>query len=514
MPPPPGAARAFATAPPVALVVEVPPEARSPWARPPHDLREPPPPAAPAPEAPATLASDGSLNVEIVHGDDADGEDNGSDLIPEVRVGGRRIRGLVRVGLAAAVVAAAAVGGLVATRDSSTTFLVQTSGGTIDVKVDHATAPSALWSYRIPEDTTVTSVSQGDDAVYIAMRNDTGTGEPGTMTVVALDAAGTPQWTYDVTADGGSIHATPAGVLVNVQDGRGAYATMLALADGTVRWQLDGFVTQAPGEAGIGIVQQLNGRVALGLEVIDLDRGTPRWTPAGSLRTGLGLGVIVDANCDEVQGRSATTGLVQWRFAALDGTTFCNRGRPQLTVASDRVVVADGSDLVGLDASGQERWRRPLAGQALAGSNGTWVWLRQQSAPAEQTYLDAATGAELDSAAAALIVNANRDRTVLAHTSGRPLVLLDEGDAMMRVDPRTGQPKGAAMPGAGAAGIGLGTVYRLSADGDALVGFDLATGRQRWSVPVSTGGDGATTVWAAGRVIVVGAGTGTLTAYG
>ena len=258
----------------------------------------------------------------------------------------------------------------------------------------------------------------------------------------------------------------------------------------------------------------MNGRVALGLEVIDLDRGLPRWSPAGSLRTGLGLGVVIDANCDEIQGRSATSGLVQWRFPALDGSTFCNRGRPQLTVAGARVVVADGSDLVGLDARGQERWRRPLAGQVLAGANGTWVWLRKQSAPAEQTYLDAATGAELDEAAIALVVGANRDRTVLAHTAGRPVVLLDERDGLVRVDDRSAQTRGTAMPGSGPVGLGVGTVYRTSVEGDALVGFDLATGRQRWSVPITPDPVDMPMIWAAGQVIVVGGATGTLTAFG
>jgi outer membrane protein assembly factor BamB len=334
---------------------------------------------------------------------------------------------------------------------------------------------------------------------------------------------------YYVTAAAGTVHPTPLGLLLNVQDDRAVGATMLELADGTVRWQLDGFVSQVPGSPRYGIVQQVDGRVVLGLQVIDLATGTERWTPAGSLRSGLGLEVLVDANCDAIIGRSIENGLERWRVVPLDGGTFCERNRPQLTVAADRIVVAEGTELIGIDAEGREAWRQDLGDRVLAGSNGPFVQLRRPDAVADQLYLDATTGDALTAEAQERLDSARRDRTVLARLGDETVVLLDTDAGVVRADRATAAVEGEPMAGAGAVGLGRTTVYRLDDAGDSLVGYDLASGATRWTVAVAAsavaasavtgsadGGSVASTprVFSADRHVVVGTATGDLVAFG
>jgi hypothetical protein len=62
-------------------------------------------------------------------------------------------------------------------------------------------------------------------------------------------------------------------------------------------------------------------------------------------------------------------------------------------------------------------------------------------------------------------------------------------------------------------------VYRVDEAGAALVGYDLTTGRQRWSVALAApAGDAGDVddlgVWSAGDVVIVGGTTGMLTAFG
>ena len=475
-------------------------------------------------DAPASLHDDGSLRVEVLEHDGHDLLDRpdghgeravGTETEGDVHVGGGRGRWLRRAALAGLAVAAL-VGAGAAVRREQPTLTVQLTGGTLDVAADHVRAPTARWTYALAEGTTLAMATQDDLNTYLVVRSrQPGAAKALSMSVVALDAAtGAVRWTYDITASDVTAHPTIKGLIVNVQDGRTANASMLDPADGAVRWQVDGFVTQAPDEPGTGIVQQLNGRFAVGLQVIDLHSGAERWTPAGSLRTGLGLGVVVDASCDEIAGREASSGIIRWRFPALDGASFCTRGRAQLAVAAGRVVVADGDDLVGIDAHGQERWRRPLGSQVLAGSNGPYVWLREQDAATVQTFVNAATGVDVDAAGTDLILRATRDRTVVARAGDAALVLLDEAEGLVRADPGTGQRRGLAMPGSGAVGLGRTTVYRTTVGGGALVGYALATGRPRWSVPLGRSGGAGGRVWTAGRTVLVGADTGTLTAFG
>lgn len=509
----------------------------SPWAAPAASLAPPPDPTpsgpvaaaragaaavvpglrVPAIVAPATLADDGSLRVEVVddegdHGDEVvefRGRDTHTDQ-RDVHVG-RRMRRVRRVALAAlAAAAVVAAGFTVVGRGGDDGMTVQLAGGTMAVTGDHVAAPTQRWTYEPADGSNVVMAVQDAGAVYV-LSEVRGGGDA--LTVAALDAVtGTARWTYDVVAAGGTVHATPAGVIVNVQDDRSVSATMLAVGDGSVRWQLDGFVTQVPGSSAYGIVQQVNGRVALGLNVIDLATGNVRWSPAGTLRAGLGLDVLVDASCDAISGRSPGDGLVRWRYSSAEGDSFCGRSRPQVAVAADRIVVTEGDDLVGLDASGREQWRRPVGTRVLAGTNGPYVQLRQQDSVADQSYVDATTGADIDEAGFQLITGSNRDRTVLARSGDDTIVLLDEGATVVRADRGTAATVGTPMPGAGTVGLGRTTVYRADTTGTELAGFDLATGEQRWSVPLGPMG-GAPRVWTADRLVVVGTAQG-LAAFG
>ncbi len=478
-----------------------------------------------AAEEPASLADDGSLRVEVIDDDADEAGDGGTDGGREfhrtdVRRDGRDVhhgrgmRWMRRSALAALAVAALVAAGLaVAGRDGAQGMTVQLAGGTQSVTDDHTGAPTERWTYDPAAGASVEMAVQDDTSVYVLTQ--VRRSGSGSLVVAALDAVtGEARWTYDVVAAGGSVHVTPVGLILNVQDDRSVSATMLALGDGSVRWQLDGFVTQVPGSAGYGIVQQVNGRVALGLNVIDLATGNVRWSPAGTLRSGLGLDVLVDASCDAISGRSPADGLVRWRYSSAEGASFCGRSRPQVAVAADRIVVTEGDDLVGLDASGRERWRRPLGTRVLAGANGAYVQLRQRDSVADQSYVDATTGADIDATGLALINASNRDRTVLARSGDATIVLLDQGDAVVRADRGSAAVTGERMPGAGAVGLGRSTVYRTSAAGDQLIGYDLATGRPRWSVPLSLAAAGAPRVWTAGRVVVVGTASGALVAFG
>lgn len=500
-------------------------EPASPWASPTG--------VAPAAVAPArdkrdlvlddVLDQDGALRVEIVT-DDEDADDGtelaftagGRDVRThrrDVQLGGRRGVGrriVAGIAVAAAVVAAGL--GVVARRDGGGALTVQLVGGTAAVTGDLVDEPTRRWGFEPAVGSRVLAAVQDDAAVYVLTRAEADTVS---LTVHALDSAtGAARWTYDVVATTGSIHATPAGIVFNTQADRALAATMLSAADGTVRWQVDGFVTQAPGAPGYGIVQQVSGRVTAALNVIDLSTGSPRWTPAGSLRAGLGIDVLVDATCDALTGRAAADGLIVWRYASPEGQSFCSRSRPQLAVAADRIVVAEGDELVGLDAQGRERWRQPRDGLALAGSSGPYVQLRSTDASAAPSYLDASTGTALSPSSAERVTTANRDRTVLARDGARTLVLLDEGDAVVRADRGTAEPAGLPMPGAGAVGLGRTSVYRTSAAGDLLVGYDLATGTPRWSVPLVVAGEGTPQVWTADRVVVAGTADGGLTVFG
>lgn len=508
------------------MVLEV--EPASPWAAPAAGTAPSPrppvlPPARPAVDGVGALDDDGSLVVEVL-GDEADDEAEevtfgGRDVRTDhrdVRVGrgGRTAGAARRVALVGLALAALVAGGLTVAdqRGGERGLTVQLAGGTATLAGDHATAPTRRWTFEPPAGASVLTAVQDAGAVYVLTQT---VGETRALTVDALDAAtGMVRWTYDVVAASGTIHVTPDGLILNTQADRAVGATMLALGDGTVRWQLEGFVTQVPGSPDHGIVQQVSGRVAVALNVVDLATGSPRWTPAGTLRTGLGLDVLVDATCDAVTGRAADDGLIRWRYSSAEGTSFCSRSRPQLAVAADRIVVVEGDELVGLDATGRERWRRPLGSSLLAGAFGPYVQLRSRDSADAPTYVDATTGADIGADGAARITGADRDRTVVARQGDRTLVFLDEGDAVVRADRGTAEAAGLPMPGFGAVGLGRTSVYRTSAAGDQLVGYDLATGKARWSVPLDLTDGGEPRVWTADRLVVVGSSSKGLVAFG
>lgn len=507
-------------------------------------LTPPPPPPAPsaywpvvAPppmldfsgvgEAPGSAGSD-DADHELTTFDDDDGglrvealEHEGIDLHddePVLHVGdrGRWLR-RVAVGVVLAVGAVAVSRTLIGGLDDPA-MIVQTGAGSVRVTSDLSEVPERRWTFTVPDGATIGMVTQDSTTVYALLTLAGASGQQ--VSVLALDrTAGQTRWRYDVTGVDGLVQATPQGLLLNVYEGRSTTGSLLEPADGTVRWQVEGLVAPAPGHDDAVIVQQVSGRLAVGARIIAMSTGQVRWEPLGLLRTGLGLDVAVDAGCDVIRGRDLGDGAVRWSYPGVGeeaaAADLCPFGQVRLAVAGSHVVIADGADLVGLDAQGRESWRKPADGRTIAGSSGAFVLVQRRQAATDRAYLDAGDGTEVDLAAFALIRGRGRGSLLVARKGSTTVMLVDQGDAVVRVDDRTGAADSQPMAGTGPVGLGESTVYRVSADRSAVIGYALSSGRTRWTTPLDAAATGRDPViWSGDDLLVVGDAAGPLTAYG
>lgn len=472
-------------------------------------------PAAGALDGDEVTFDDDGLRVEALEHDGVDLHDEMAD----VHVGhrGRWLRGVAVVAVLAVIGTLA--GRAVIDRSRPTTMVVQTSAGSATVTTDLATAPTARWSLPVPDGASVSMVTQDATTVYVLLTSAGAMGQQ--VSVLALERAdGTERWRYEVTGVDGLVQATSRGLLVNVFESRAVTGSLLEPADGTVRWQVDGVVTPAPDGGDVALVQQVSGQLRVGARFVALSTGLERWSPLGVLRTAIGLDVAVDATCESLTGRAIDDGRVRWTYPAGGGeptaaADLCPTSQQvRLAIVGDRIVVADGTDFVALDSEGRERWRVAAAGRTLAGQTGTYLLVQDAQAPGGRVYLDP-DGRPVDQASFATIRGRGRDSTLLVRRDGDTMMLVDQGDTVVRLDRRTGLAAGAPMAGTGPIGVGQRSVYRVNAAGDALVSYSLSSGENGWTAPLDAAAVGARPViWSADQVIVVGAVTGPLGVYG